>query len=447
MKLDNLSYEELIIQPNKEGVLYASELIREGKLVAFPTETVYGLGANALDEVAVLSIFTAKGRPLTDPVIVHVADCESALKLADLTAEEKQIFHLLSQKFWPGPLTTVVKAGSCIHPYLTANTGFVGIRAPSHPIALDLLKTCGRPIAAPSANRFAHVSPTKASHVLADLGEKGVHVLFGDDPSYSSFTCEYGIESTVLKIDGRRRVLSIFRQGAISKSRIESLLTENEVFEWRVEVINRNVKMHTNEKEETEMNISAETSENSGVEKSVNFSDLKDMKVGEEAPGQAITHYSPDHLNCSIIESYEFVKLEQLQRQGILTEIEVKHFDEDTLRKLNRTYRQSSNDKCDVEYILLDSLEQAVILDYGHVLNDLCDYSYAYKDLSPTSRPLEAAKHLFESLRWAETVDNADTLYIARVSKRCPPKSSLTRTLSKRRYEDFLGIVIAVMPV
>ena len=135
-----------------------------------PTETVYGLGANALDAEACKSIFTTKGRPLTDPLIVHVHSIEQALDLADASEDVMMLFKVLAARFWPGPLTMVVKANLQKVPMMiTADTGYVGLRMPNNEIALALLKESGVPIAAPSANKFGHVSPSKAEHVYNDF--------------------------------------------------------------------------------------------------------------------------------------------------------------------------------------------------------------------------------------------------------------------------------------
>jgi L-threonylcarbamoyladenylate synthase len=156
-----------------ESLAPCVEHLKRGGLVAFPTETVYGLGAHALDASAVLSIFEAKGRPLTDPVIVHVLDRQSALPLIqfDGSAAVETVFEHLATEFWPGPLTLVLRANPQLVPdCVTASTGFVGIRAPKHAVARLLLEASnGMPIAAPSANRFGHVSPTRAQHVFEDL--------------------------------------------------------------------------------------------------------------------------------------------------------------------------------------------------------------------------------------------------------------------------------------
>ena len=165
-------------------------------MVSFPTETVYGLGANALNADACNLIFTTKGRPLTDPLIVHVHSLDHGLSLIDQSDEKVvQLFKTLAAKFWPGPLTMVVKANMTVIPSLvTADTGFVGIRMPDHKIALDLIRASGLPLAAPSANKFGHVSPSKADHVYSDFHKDSeVYIIDGG-------ACSFGIESTVLKI-------------------------------------------------------------------------------------------------------------------------------------------------------------------------------------------------------------------------------------------------------
>ena len=165
-----------------------------------PTETVYGLGANALDADACRSIFTAKGRPLTDPLIVHVHSVEQALTLMDQKQENAemilQLFQELAKAYWPGPLTIVVRANLDLVPSLiTAETGWVGLRMPNSPIALELIKTANVPVAAPSANKFGHVSPSKAQHVYDDFHLDSEVAILDGGP------CSFGIESTVMKIE------------------------------------------------------------------------------------------------------------------------------------------------------------------------------------------------------------------------------------------------------
>lgn len=188
----------------------AAEVIRRGGLVAFPTETVYGLGANALDEQAVARIFEVKGRPGTSPLIVHVDTEEMARSLAASWPPEAD---RLADKFWPGPLTLVLEKDPRIPAIVTAGLPTVGIRMPAHPAARALIRAAGVPIAAPSANRFAGVSPTTAAHVRKSLGAKVDFILDGG-PTH------VGIESTVLSLAGGRKVL--LRPGMVTREMIEA---------------------------------------------------------------------------------------------------------------------------------------------------------------------------------------------------------------------------------
>ena len=186
----------------------AAELIRAGKLVAFPTETVYGLGANALDAAAVARIFEAKGRPRTSPLIVHVDSIEMARSLA---ARWPEAAETLARKYWPGPLTLVLPKVPAIPDMVTAGLPTVGLRMPAHPLALGLIRVAGVPIAAPSANRFTELSPTAAGHVPESLAD---YVLDGGP-------ARVGIESTVLSLVDTPTLL---RPGVIPLPEIEALI-------------------------------------------------------------------------------------------------------------------------------------------------------------------------------------------------------------------------------
>jgi L-threonylcarbamoyladenylate synthase len=202
------------VQPSPSPVEIdrAAGLVRAGRLVAFPTETVYGLGANALDADAVARIYEVKGRPATSPLIVHVASVEMA---KSLVASWPEIANTLAERFWPGPLTLVLPKLPVIPDIVTAGLGTVGLRTPSHPIALALIKAAGVPLAAPSANRFTELSPTTAKHVRDTLGNE-VDLILDGGPS------EVGIESTVLSLAAPQPVL--LRPGGISRSELESLI-------------------------------------------------------------------------------------------------------------------------------------------------------------------------------------------------------------------------------
>lgn len=190
----------------------AARLLREGRLVAIPTETVYGLGANALDPKAVARIFEAKGRPGFNPLIVHVTDAKAAAALASHWPETAS---RLASAFWPGPLTLVVPRGPSIPDLVTGGLPAVALRAPSHPVARRLLLAAGIPIAAPSANRSGAVSPTTAAHVLASLGGRIDAVL-------DAGPCAVGIESTVLDLTGARPRL--LRPGGVDPLAIEAII-------------------------------------------------------------------------------------------------------------------------------------------------------------------------------------------------------------------------------
>lgn len=202
--------EEFGVTPQQ--IAEAAARLREGKLVAFPTETVYGLGANALDFIAVAGIFEAKGRPRSSPLIVHVSSIEMARELA---GEWPDAAQRLAERFWPGPLTLVVKKRAAIADIVTAGLATVGLRMPAHPVALALLREAGIPVAAPSANRFTQLSPTTAEHVRRGLGRRVAYVLDGG-PS------QVGIESTVLSVMERPFVL--LRPGGISRTQIEEVV-------------------------------------------------------------------------------------------------------------------------------------------------------------------------------------------------------------------------------
>jgi len=186
---------------NRNEIEQAARILREGGLVVFPTETVYGLGANALDASAVRKIYALKGRPATSPLIVHVASIEQASELAGEWLPEAE---RLARQYWPGPLTLVVPKKRLIPDEVTAGLPTVGLRMPRHPVALDLLRAAGVPIAAPSANRFTQLSPTTAEHVREAFAAETPFLLDGGP-------CEVGLESTVIAVT--REGLEVLRPG------------------------------------------------------------------------------------------------------------------------------------------------------------------------------------------------------------------------------------------
>jgi L-threonylcarbamoyladenylate synthase len=246
----------------------AATLIRQGELVVFPTETVYGLGADAFQPQAVERIFTVKGRPLSDPLIVHIAD---EADLNDLvTAISIEALQLI-RAFWPGPLTLILPATSRVPKLITAGLPNVAVRMPRHPIAQALIRAAGTPIAAPSANRFMHVSPTTAQHVEADLGGRIPLILDGGP-------CTVGVESTVLDLCAP--VPTILRPGGVSLEALKAVLPT--------------------------VQIAAKTQDRA-------------EQVDREAlqsPGQMLIHYSPT------VPAYLYAGTEEAMRQAMLAAIQ-----------------------------------------------------------------------------------------------------------------------------
>jgi L-threonylcarbamoyladenylate synthase len=200
--------------PEPEVIRRAAALIRAGSLVAFPTETVYGLGANALDARAVARIFRAKVRPASDPLIVHLATVE---EMKRVVSRVPPVVEDLAQAFWPGPLTLVLPKHARVPDLVTAGKSTVAVRVPSHPVAHALIAESGVPIAAPSANRFGQISPTRPAHVLADLDGRIAMILDGG----ATFV---GVESTVLSLVGD--IPTILRPGGTSREALLELLGE-----------------------------------------------------------------------------------------------------------------------------------------------------------------------------------------------------------------------------
>ncbi|MGH8901164.1 MAG: L-threonylcarbamoyladenylate synthase [Egibacteraceae bacterium] len=197
-----------VLPADAEGIRQAAAVLCAGGLVAFPTETVYGLGANAWDAEAIRRVFEAKGRPADNPLIVHVADYGG---LTGVAAAVPPLARRLAARFWPGPLTLVVDAAVDLPSVTTGGLATVGVRIPAHPAALALLEAAGVPVAGPSANRSGRPSPTTAAHVLDDLADQVDVVLDGG-------LCEVGVESTV--VDARGRVPVVLREGAVTREQL-----------------------------------------------------------------------------------------------------------------------------------------------------------------------------------------------------------------------------------
>ena len=204
---------------NKDEEIYdkAAKILKSGGLVAFPTETVYGLGANALDPGASRKVYEAKGRPSDNPLIVHIANISA---LYDLSIDVNKVALKVAKEFWPGPLTMILRKKDIVPNEITGGLGTVAIRMPSHPTARHLIEKSGLYIAAPSANTSGHPSPTKAEHVMKDLNGK-IDMIIKDD------TVDIGIESTIVDLTGEIPI--ILRPGYITKEMLEKVLGKIEV--------------------------------------------------------------------------------------------------------------------------------------------------------------------------------------------------------------------------
>ena len=278
---DIIKYKELIknpkvlsrlYEPTDDNIRECAEYIKKGGIVGMPTETVYGLAANAFDVEACFKIFEYKGRPLTDPLIVHVSSIEMAKKIIIINKEIEQLFNLLTKNFWPGPLTIVLKANlNLLSTKILAGKDTVGIRFPVHPIAKKLIEFSGVPIAAPSANKFCHISPVNPYHVFEDFKEFPVKILNGG-------VSDFCMESTVMKICPEDRKIIIFRLGAVSPDKIKSVLeSDNDFRDYKIEALAKKVKISSEELKKIE--------EQKGHDNSI--------VINQDAPGQFLKHYSP----------------------------------------------------------------------------------------------------------------------------------------------------------
>lgn len=207
------------LKPDADKVRLAADAIRAGKLVAFPTETVYGLGADAFNEEAAAKIFEVKGRPPDNPLIVHVSGVGQAGELGVLTHRIEEIM----ERVWPGPITFVVRKKAQLPDVVTAGLSTVALRCPAHPVALKLIELSGTPIAAPSANRAGRPSPTRAEHVVEDLGE-------GVDAVLDAGRTFFGVESTIVDVSGEKPVL--LRPGPFTVEELRGIFGEVEVPEF-----------------------------------------------------------------------------------------------------------------------------------------------------------------------------------------------------------------------
>lgn len=381
-------------------ILACANHVRTGGLVAFPTETVYGLGCR-LTKDAIQKVFIAKQRPLTDPLIVHVLQAKDAYPLWEATSllsstnqQEARILRTLCETFWPGPLTLVARANPdpiLVPNTLMANTGFVAIRSPQHIIARQLLRIAGIPIAAPSANKFGHVSPTTAHHVWDDLKHEPVWIL--DEPESSSSPCHVGVESTVAKLeriqiqndknggtDAEKYefVLTILRQGAVS---LQDLSDCCRAMLGPTDIVN-NIRVTSRQRTTNE-------------------------HTANVAPGQLIRHYSPNVPSFLVKEPY-------------------RHDDNNNGSLLEKI------------------LSKTVVIDFGSRLVHWKSHALEYRDLSPEGNSKEAARQVFDTLRWAEQISNAERIVFPDFPTHIPPQNddALTIALKDRLTRAASGVVL-----
>lgn len=214
----------MIIRDSEQALAH----LNAGGLVAIPTETVYGLAASVRQRTALQSIFTAKERPLFDPLIVHISDVQMAKQY---TSDWSPVADLLATHFWPGPLTLILPKSDAVDPLITSGLPSVGLRIPNHPLSLGLLRNLGHGLAAPSANKFGRTSPTRAEHVEQEFQRQDILVLDGG-------SCDVGIESTVLKLERdlvnlNQYKLAILRLGDVSAEQIDQVLQKNQIqYSW-----------------------------------------------------------------------------------------------------------------------------------------------------------------------------------------------------------------------
>lgn len=258
-----------VLEPTDENIKKCAEYILQGGIVGMPTETVYGLAASAFNVKACEKIFEYKGRPLSDPLIVHVSSMEMAEKIIEINKETLELFKILSNKFWPGPLTIVLKANlELIDKKLIAGGDSVGIRFPIHEIARKFINECGVPIAAPSANKFCHISPVNPFHVYEDFKEFPVKIINGG-------VCNFCMESTVIKITTEKII--VFRMGAVSPDDIKKTLSTFDKYKnFPIECLAKKI------------DVSKQI-----IQQMCRGEHDNSTTINQEAPGQFLKHYSP----------------------------------------------------------------------------------------------------------------------------------------------------------
>ena len=356
-----IKYQKLLSDPTTKAIILPSTLenieecasyILSNGIVGMPTETVYGLAANAYSLEACLKIFEYKGRPLTDPLIVHVSSIEMALSLTHLSQSEESLFYLLTKNFWPGPLTIVLKANlDKLSTKILAGNDCVGIRFPTHKVAQELISISGVPIAAPSANKFCHISPVNPLHVFEDFREFPVKILNGGVTNFC-------MESTVMKFNIENKEIIIFRMGAVSPDDIKKVISNSQFKDFKIECLAGKNKISQEEIKRKEKEIENDS-----------------FTISQDAPGQFLKHYSPK------VETF----LYSGNKGGFVKEIEL-------------------NDNI----IFIDYKENLKMCFCGK--NGVTDKNFI--ELSVSGDPMETMKNFYDSLHNAEEIKNIKTIVI-----------------------------------
>ena len=291
----------------------------------------------------------------------------------------------------------------------------------AHPLAQKLLHAAAIPIAAPSANRYGHVSPTTAKHVIADLGDKDVRILNGEsDMIDDNINCEYGVESTVLKIDGANRRLILLRQGAVSRARLEktisNLLESRKNDTWTIQTLIKRVKMDYKSNDDSHITDEIVPASNK-VRGSSNIIEEEEDR-GQEAPGQAITHYAPD-VSCYLLRSLEY-------KGGV-----------------SSCRKEATINRNLLEISVSELKNSCVLIDFGKRMSRLEGKTLAYRDLSVDKNISNAARNLFACLRWAEEVEGAKRIFIPMMQlERTQRTDDIDETVADRLYRAASGVKI-----
>eukprot|EP00617_Octactis_speculum_P016746 CAMPEP_0185748206 /NCGR_PEP_ID=MMETSP1174-20130828/6880_1 /TAXON_ID=35687 /ORGANISM="Dictyocha speculum, Strain CCMP1381" /LENGTH=334 /DNA_ID=CAMNT_0028423753 /DNA_START=616 /DNA_END=1620 /DNA_ORIENTATION=- len=320
-----------------------------------------------------------------------------------LQGEERELFDAIGRSFWPGGVTIVAPAKPHVPEFVCANSSTVGVRVPSHPVALKLLQSAGVPVAAPSANLFGHVSPTTASHVLADLSGEDIAVLKGQEDE----TGDLGIESTVCKISGGGS-LEVLRLGAVSVRALKSALLESGLSHIAVNVRVHHAQIPVPKK--TPITVKEEEDGDGGLAHSPASASLTSLEEETyppllSSPGQLLTHYAP-HVPASIIKRDDDGKLAGRGEGG------------------------SSG---------RESIGDSVIIDFGGSMKDRADEALGYRDLSANGDTREAQRSIFGALRWAESVPGARHVLLPDVEALAPADDEHVSSLADRLFRSASG--------